>query len=115
MSANDPKRTLRASKENPRAYREQNVESRECQKQVRKHTGHCHGYEHSRDEYQSVDNGSGYDLSCAGTTSKHVKPTNYYDRETDYAHESFLMPNKSGIPKKRLGNAWPNNQQKANR
>ena len=66
------KRTLRASKENPRAYGEQDVENRECQKQVRKYTGHCQGYEHSRDEYQSVDNRSGDELSCSGPSLRNT-------------------------------------------
>jgi hypothetical protein len=61
-SASDPKRTLRASKENPRAYGEQDVKSRERKKQMWKHASHCHWDENSRNEYQSVNNGSSDDL-----------------------------------------------------
>ena len=96
-------RTLRASKENPCAYGKQGVESRECQKQVRKHTGYCQGYEHGRDEYQSVDNRSGDDLSCAGTASENVKPADYHDRETDHAHEVLPHAQQKRNPEKEFG------------
>ena len=78
-----------------------------------KHAYDRQGYENSRHEYQSVDNGSGDELPGTRTTSKHIKPTDCHDRQTNHAHEAFLMPNKSGVPEDGLGDAGPNNQQEA--
>ena len=71
--------------------------------------------DHSRDEYQPVDDGSGDDLTCADTASEHVKPADYNDREADHAHEPFLMSSKRGVHEKSLGGAWPNDKQEADR
>src|SRR5271166_5713444 len=100
-----------ATEKHPGTNGERRVENRKRHQQMRKHARYGQGHEHRRYEHQSVEHGSGDDLSRARTTAEQVKPADNRNRHTNHTNEPFLVSNKSWLHEKRLGRARPGKEE----
>jgi hypothetical protein len=89
----------------PGTNSEQRVKNRERDQQMREHPGYRQGHEHCRYQHQSVNHGSGDELSRPRTTAEQVEPANDRNGHAHHTDERFLVPDESSIHENRLSYA----------